>query len=133
MQERHRPGGHPYIPSDPLGVPEPHDILAAEEFGIGAAEARWFPNPLGAGPPHDTLAAEEFGIGTPDDRWPRDPSGYHQPRDVLAAEAFPMPVPDRGGAKPQDAPRKLLRMLIIVASLGAVVRVVRRQRAAPAT
>jgi hypothetical protein len=134
VPERHRPGGHPYIPPDPLGVPEPHDVLAAEEFGIGAGEARWFPNPLGAGPPHDTLAAEEFGIGTPDDRWPRDPSGYHEPHDVLAAEAFPMPVPDRGGAMPPDAPRNLLRMLIIVASLGAVAQVVRRrQRAAPAS
>ncbi len=66
------------------------------------------------------------------DRWPRDPSGYHVPHDVLAAEAFPMPVPDRGGAMPPDAPRNLLRMLIILAGVGAVARVVRRRQRATA-
>ena len=82
-------------------MPEPHDVLAAEEFGIGGRDERWPPDPLGVTDPHDTLAAEEFIIGTRDDRWPRDPSGYDVPHDVLAAEAFPMPVPDRGGAMPR--------------------------------
>jgi hypothetical protein len=134
VHERDHHNDQPAVPSDPSGIPEPHDTLAAEEFVIGTRFERWPAYPAHDGPPHDTLAAEEFGIGTPDDRWPRDPSGYHEPHDVLAAEAFPMPVPDRGGAMPPDAPRNLLRMLIIVASLGAVAQVVRRrQRAAPAS
>ena len=43
--------------------------------------------------PHDVLAAEEFGIGTRDDRVPPDPTGIHEPHDVLAAEEFAMPSP----------------------------------------
>jgi MYXO-CTERM domain-containing protein len=43
--------------------------------------------------PHDILAAEEFGIGTRDERHPPDPTGIHEPHDVLAAEEFPMPSP----------------------------------------
>jgi hypothetical protein len=43
--------------------------------------------------PHDILAAEEFGIGTRDERVPPDPTGIHEPHDVLAAEEFAMPSP----------------------------------------
>jgi hypothetical protein len=42
--------------------------------------------------PHDVLAAEEFGIGTRDDRYPADPTGIPEPHDVLAAEEFAMPA-----------------------------------------
>ena len=42
--------------------------------------------------PHDVLAAEEFGIGTRDERVPPDPTGIHEPHDVLAAEEFAMPA-----------------------------------------
>ena len=42
---------------------------------------------------HDVLAAEEFGIGTRDERLPPDPTGIHEPHDVLAAEEFAMPSP----------------------------------------
>ncbi len=100
MQERDRRNAHePIVPPDPSGIPEPHD----------------------------TLAAEEFGIGTPDTRMPRDPSGYHIPHDILAAEAFPMPLPDRGGAMPEDAPRKLARVAIAAVALGlAALRLSRR-------
>jgi MYXO-CTERM domain-containing protein len=43
--------------------------------------------------PHDILAAEEFGIGTRDERHPPDPTGIHEAHDVLAAEEFAMPSP----------------------------------------
>jgi hypothetical protein len=92
------------VPPDPLGIPEPHDILAAEEFGIGTPDDRWPKTPGGYGRPHDILAAEEFGIGTRDDRWPKDPRGYERPHDILAAEAFPMPVPGVGDAASRGGP-----------------------------
>jgi len=49
-------------------------------------------------PPHDVLAAEEFGMPAPDPalrrpRLPEDPAGFSEPHDVLAAEEFPMPAP----------------------------------------
>ena len=50
------------------------------------------PDPSGIDEPHDILAAEEFGIGTRDDRFPADPSGIREPHDVLAAEEFAMPA-----------------------------------------
>lgn len=50
-------------------------------------------DPTRADEPHDILAAEEFGIGTRDERVPPDPAGIHEPHDVLAAEEFPMPSP----------------------------------------
>ena len=105
----------------------PHDTLAAEEFAIGTRYERWPAFPASDGPPHDTLAAEEFGIGTPDTRMPRDPSGYHVPHDILAAEAFPMPLPDRGGAMPEDAPRKLARVAIAAAALGLAALLLSRR------
>ena len=49
-------------------------------------------DPSGLEGPHDVLAAEEFGIGTRDERLPRDPSGIQEPHDVLAAEEFAMPA-----------------------------------------
>jgi hypothetical protein len=50
-------------------------------------------DPSGIDEPHDVLAAEEFGIGTRDERVPPDPTGIHEPHDVLAAEEFAMPSP----------------------------------------
>ena len=49
-------------------------------------------DPLGTDQPHDVLAAEEFGIGTRDEHIPRDPSGIREAHDVLAADEFPMPA-----------------------------------------
>jgi hypothetical protein len=97
----------------------PHDVLAAEEFGMGTPDPR-----LHVEPAHDVLAAEEFGMGTPDPRLhvepahdvlaaeefavgdsdpilhhhgpvalPSDPTGIAEPHDVLAAEEFAMPAP----------------------------------------
>ena len=109
-------------------MPEPHDLLAAEEFGIGGRDERWPPDPLGVTAPHDTLAAEEFIIGTRDDRWPRDPSGYYEPHDVLAAEAFPMPLPDPSGAARTEASRSLLRWTLALTVLAAGALLMRRRQ-----
>ena len=55
------------VPQDPSGIPEPHDVLAAEEFGIGTREERFPADPTGIPGPHDVLAAEEFAMPTPGD------------------------------------------------------------------
>jgi hypothetical protein len=56
--ERSQPGA----PRDPSGIEEPHDVLAAEEFGIGTRENRFPGDPTGIREPHDVLAAEEFAM-----------------------------------------------------------------------
>src|SRR5579875_1988062 len=48
-----------------------HDILAAEEFGVPAADPELHHGPLVV---------------------PDDPSGISEPHDILAAEEFPMPA-----------------------------------------
>jgi hypothetical protein len=50
------------VPEDPSGIEEPHDVLAAEEFGIGARDERLPPDPSGIHEAHDVLAAEEFAF-----------------------------------------------------------------------
>ena len=55
------------VPEDPSGIPEPHDVLAAEEFGIGTREERFPADPTGIPEPHDVLAAEEFAMPSPGD------------------------------------------------------------------
>jgi hypothetical protein len=52
----------PQVPADPSGIEEPHDILAADEFGIGTRDERLPPDPSGIQEPHDVLAAEEFAM-----------------------------------------------------------------------
>jgi MYXO-CTERM domain-containing protein len=52
--------------------------------------------------PHDILAAEEFGIPARENSIPSDPTGIREPHDVLAAEEFAMPAgaephPSEGG------------------------------------
>ena len=49
-------------------------------------------DPSGIEEPHDFLAAEEFGIPTRDNRIPSDPTGLREPHDVLAAEEFALPA-----------------------------------------
>ncbi len=49
-------------------------------------------DPTGIDKPHDVLAAEEFGIPTRENRIPSDPTGIREPHDVLAAEEFAMPA-----------------------------------------
>jgi MYXO-CTERM domain-containing protein len=49
-------------PSDPAGIEEPHDVLAAEEFGIPTRDSGVPGDPSGIREPHDVLAAEEFAM-----------------------------------------------------------------------
>jgi hypothetical protein len=67
-------------PADPTGIDQPHDILAAEEFGIPTRETRIPGDPTGLREPHDVLAAEEFAM----------PAGAEPPDDQggLGARAF---------------------------------------------
>ena len=76
--------------------------------------------------PHDVLAAEEFGIGTRDDRYPGDPTGMQEPHDVLAAEEFAMPAP--GDIAPGDGVgvRNLVPPILMVALVALLV--LRRRR-----
>jgi MYXO-CTERM domain-containing protein len=60
-------------PADPAGIDEPHDVLAAEEFGIPTRENRIPGDPTGLREPHDVLAAEEFAM--PAGAEPRDDAG----------------------------------------------------------
>ena len=53
---------------------EPHDVLAAEEFGV---------------PAPDPLLQDESPAPVPED--PDDPEGQAPPHDVLAGEEFPIP------------------------------------------
>jgi hypothetical protein len=87
-------------------------------------EPRVPPDPSGIEEPHDVLAAEEFGIGTRDERFPADPSGIQEPHDVLAAEEFAMPGPDEpngAGGTPRVTGSHALLGLLLVAVIAVVV------------
>ena len=74
-------------------------------------------DPSGIEAPHDILAAEEFGIGTRDERWPADPTGIAEPHDVLAAEEFAMPAGDPAEtAEERSHPSRL--PLVLAAAAG---------------
>jgi MYXO-CTERM domain-containing protein len=49
-------------PADPAGIEQPHDVLAAEEFGIPSRGNAIPGDPTGIREPHDVLAAEEFAM-----------------------------------------------------------------------
>jgi hypothetical protein len=86
-------------------------------------------DPSGIDQPHDILAAEEFGIGTRDNRFPPDPSGIHEPHDILAAEEFAMPAPGAAGESPSVARRAAdPRALVPLALLAALIFLVLRRR-----
>lgn len=85
------------------------------------------PDPSGIDEPHDVLAAEEFGIGTRENRFPGDPTGIREPHDVLAAEEFAMPAgaephDDDDGSGPG------LRAFLPLALAALVVLIVLRRR-----
>jgi hypothetical protein len=78
--------------------------------------------------PHDVLAADEFAMPTRDHRHPPDPhTGEHEAHEVLAAEEFAMPGGSdvhRSGGAGMD-PRSLVVPLL--AALLALV-ILRRRR-----
>jgi hypothetical protein len=90
-------------------------------------ESRPPADPSGIDQPHDVLAADEFGIGTRDERLPPDPSGIQEPHDVLAAEEFAMPASAEahGDDRRGPDPRTLLPLIAIVAL--AVIVMLRRR------
>jgi MYXO-CTERM domain-containing protein len=71
--------------------------------------------------PHDILAAEEFGIPARENRIPSDPTGIREPHDVLAAEEFAMPAGvephDEGGGPGLRAllPLALAGLVVLIA------------------
>ncbi|MBD0283595.1 MAG: hypothetical protein ICV69_15595 [Thermoleophilaceae bacterium] len=91
-------------------------------------EPRVPPDPSGIEEPHDVLAAEEFGIGTRDERYPADPTGIEQPHDVLAAEEFAMPAPDAPVRPSQTLRAAVPRALAALVVLAIIALVVLRRR-----
>ena len=70
-------------PEDPAGIDEPHDVLAAEEFGIPTRENRIPGDPTGIREPHDVLAAEEFAMPAGAEPQVHDDGGGPGPRAFL--------------------------------------------------
>ncbi len=109
------------------------DVLAAEEFGVPAAD----PSVREDLPAVDVLAAEEFAVPAPDPALrpetldlPADLVG-DEPRDVLAAEEFAMPAPDEAHEPPPVPKRRRPGAKLIAACLvpvGLVLGVWRRKR-----
>jgi len=90
---------------------------------------------------HDVLAAEEFAMPAADPtlrhrpiELPDDPSGIVEPHDVLAAEEFAMPAPREpvapAGTSGLARARKPARIAVLVAVAIGVVRAFRRRRRA---
>ncbi len=109
---------------------KPHDVLAAEEFGVPAADPG-----LHVEPPHDVLAAEEYVVPAADPalhhgpvRLPDDPSGIAEPHDVLAAEEFAMPAPPPGAHEPGQGTVTRGRMLMVAGALALLVALRLRKR-----
>ncbi|HLM09362.1 MAG TPA: hypothetical protein VK307_06605 [Thermoleophilaceae bacterium] len=81
-------------------------------------------DPAGTDEPHDVLAAEEFGIPTRENRIPGDPTGLREPHDVLAAEEFAMPAgaePHGDGGGRRGA-RAYLRLALVALVLLLLLR-----------
>jgi hypothetical protein len=114
------------------GAEAVRDVLAAEEFPVGA------PDPsLNSEPAHDVLAAEEFAVGSGDPELhhgpvelPEDPSGIQEPHDVLAAEEFALPAgPIDPGSRGGPSPGRLAAFGgVLVAAGAATFSVLRRRR-----
>jgi hypothetical protein len=75
------------VPADPSGIEEPHDVLAADEFGIGTGDERLPPDPHRFDPPRDILAAEEFAMPVA-----RDPSDATTAGDVARDPRLLIPL-----------------------------------------
>ncbi|HEY3771810.1 MAG TPA: hypothetical protein VGL69_02360 [Solirubrobacteraceae bacterium] len=117
--------------ADPaLHEESPHDVLAAEEFGMGTADPA-----LHAVFPHDVLAADEFEVGAGDPALsrapievPESPSvGAGPAREVLAADAFAVPA-GRTVPELERAARNRRRLPALAAAAGLLAWIVRRRR-----
>jgi MYXO-CTERM domain-containing protein len=84
-------------------------------------------DPAGIDQPHDVLAAEEFGIPTPENRIPGDPTGLREPHDVLAAEEFAMPAGAEPHGNDSGGPGARAFLPLALAAL-VVLIVLRRRR-----
>jgi hypothetical protein len=111
----------------------PHDVLAAEEFGMPA------PDPLlhvvHVEPARDVLAAEEFGMPAEDPALrrtpltlPEEPYPAAAPHDVLAAEEFAVPAGRPGAAAPGVTKRRVGRVAAVAGAFAALGAVVFRRR-----
>jgi hypothetical protein len=116
----------------------PHDVLAAEEFPVGAADpvlrrrARIELPPDGSDEPHDVLAAEEFAIPAPPPRPPGAVALRAPERSSWGARAasaarrslqFPRPPSRRGALAGQPMQR-----LVLAGGAALLVLVLRRFR-----
>jgi hypothetical protein len=110
--------------------PHPHDVLAAEEFGMPA------PDPLlHVEPPRDVLAAEEFELPAGDPvlrarpvTLPEEPYPAAKAHDVLAAEEFAMPAGRPGAPAPGVTKRRVGRVAAVAGAFAALGAVVLRRR-----
>jgi hypothetical protein len=86
-------------------------------------------DPSGIEPPHDVLAADEFGIGTAAGRFPPDPHRFEPPHDILAAEEFAMPAAGqrREVEIPSPSGRSGLAPLLVIAAAAALLLLLRRR------
>jgi hypothetical protein len=85
-------------------------------------------DPSGIEAPHDVLAADEFGIGTGDERLPPDPHRFEPPHDVLAAEEFAMPAAgQRRGLESAGPDQRSLRPLLVIAAAAVLLFLMRRR------
>ncbi len=110
----------------------PIDVLAAEEFGVPAADPLVRDEPV-----VDVLAADEFAVPAPDPalrpehlNLPADLVG-DEPREVLAAEEFAMPAPDEAHEPPRGPKRRRPGAKVIAACMvpvGVAAGVWRRRR-----
>jgi hypothetical protein len=86
-------------------------------------------DPSGIEAPHDVLAADEFGIGTSDERLPPDPHRFEPPHDILAAEEFAMPAAGqpRGLEGATGPDQRSLRPLLLIAAAAVLLFLMRRR------
>ena len=87
----------------------------------------WQRDPRGIEEPHDVLAADEFGIGTRDERLPPDPNRFDPPHDILAAEEFAMPAGGEHYDDKDGGPdMRTLVPVLLIAAIAAFLLVRRR-------
>jgi hypothetical protein len=112
--------------SDADRVDRPHDVLAADEFGIPTSSHPYADPHTEEHEAHDVLAADEFAMPTRSGYRPDPHAEEHEAHDVLAADEFAMP----GGVEPHgDAGGGRSRRGLVVPLLAlALALIVLRRR-----